>query len=141
MLTAPLIIDTLGLQFRQVAILRYGAIGAVLQFIFIACSAMMLFFDRRRRYLRLQVFYLVAMVVLTLLTLALGEDYYGIGYFAASLVAAAAAYVVADHTFKDLNYLTFIGNNPSITPASGMAHVTWIGKLWRRLPRLAPRKP
>ena len=115
---APVLIDALGLQFRQVSILRYGALGAVFQFIFIACSAMLLFFDRRRTYLRLQVFFLVSMAGATLATIGLGEEYFGVGYFAACLATAFLAYKLADRTFADLNYLTFIGNNPSVAASS-----------------------
>ena len=50
LLTAPAIVDILNLQFRQIAILRYGALGALFQFILIAASSVLLFFDRRRRY-------------------------------------------------------------------------------------------
>ncbi len=117
-LTAPLIVEALGLQFRQVAILRYGAIGAVFQFIFIACSAMLLFFDRRRRYLAVQLLFLGLMAGLTVLTVHLGDDYFGVGYFLACLISAFVVYVIANRTFDNLNYLTFIGNNPSIQAAS-----------------------
>jgi uncharacterized membrane protein len=124
-LLAPVIIEALGLQFRQVAILRYGALGAVFQFIFIACSAMLLFFDRRRTYLRVQALFLTAMAGATYLTLRLGEEYQGVGYFAACLIAAFVAYRLADRTFADLNYLTFIGNNPSVTAASAYRAPRW----------------
>lgn len=119
-LTAPLLVEALGLQFRQVAILRYGALGAVFQFIFIACSAMLLFFDRRRLYVSLQLIFLASMAGLTLLSVRLGEDYYGTGYFLACLVSAFIAYRLADRTFENLNYLTFIGNNPSIQASTGL---------------------
>ena len=127
LLMAPVLIEALGLQFRQVSILRYGALGAVFQFIFVACSAMLLFFDRRRTYLRVQVLFLALMAGCTLLALRAGEEYHGVGYFAACLVAAFVAYRLADRTFKDLNYLTFIGNNPSVTASSN----------WRRRDLLA----
>ncbi len=117
-LTAPLIVDALGLQFRQVAIMRYGAIGTVFQFIFIACSAMLLFFDRRRMFLGLQLVFLGLMAGGTLLTLRLGDDFYGVGYFVACIGASFIAYRLADRTFDNLNYLTFIGNNPSIEAAA-----------------------
>ena len=113
-LTAPLIIDALGMQFRQIAILQYGALGAVFQFIFIACTSMLLFFDRRQLYLWLQVLFLVLNVSLTLLSISLGEDFYGVGYFVACLISSFVAYRLADSTFENLNFLTFIGNNPSI---------------------------
>jgi polysaccharide biosynthesis protein PelG len=118
MLTAPIMIDALALQFRQIAVLRYGALGTVFQFIFIASSAMLLFFDRRRLYLVIQLVYCGLNFGFAWLSLHLGEDYYGIGFFLAALVAAAIAFTAADRTFQRLNFLTFIGNNPSIRGAS-----------------------
>jgi polysaccharide biosynthesis protein PelG len=118
LLTAPVIVDALGLQYRQIAILRYGALGAVFQFVFIAATSMLLFFDRRRPYLLLQVLFFVLNAGLTYITIQIGENAYGIGYFLACFISAAAAYIVMDRTFQGLNFLTFIGNNPSITPAS-----------------------
>ena len=117
LLTAPVIIDALGLQFRQVAILRFGALGAVFQFVFIAATSMLLFFDRRKPYLALQVLFFVLNAGLSYLSLQVGENAYGVGYFLACFISALAAYIVMDRTFQELNFLTFIGNNPSITPA------------------------
>lgn len=114
LLTAPIIVDALALQFRQIAVLRFGAIGAVFQFIFIAASSMLLFFDRKRRYLWVQGAYLILNAGCALISIRLGEDYYGAGYFVANLIAAVIAYRMVDRTFARLNYLTFIGNNPSI---------------------------
>jgi polysaccharide biosynthesis protein PelG len=131
-LTAPIIINALGLQYRQIAILRYGTLGAVFQFIFIAATSVILFFDRRYLYMALQVLFLLLTGGLTWLSLRLGEDYYGVGYFAASFVAAAVAYRCADRTFTNLNFLTFIGNNPSIQ-ASLSARTGWLtGMIGRR---------
>jgi uncharacterized membrane protein len=61
----------------------------------------------------------------TYLTLRLGEEYQGVGYFAACLIAAFVAYRLADRTFADLNYLTFIGNNPSVTAANAYRAPRW----------------
>ena len=131
-LTAPIIIDALGLQFRQIAILRYGALGAVFQFVFIATSSVLLFFDRRRRYLVLQTLFLVLNAGFAWISLKLGEDFYGVGYFAACLVSAAVAYRMADKTFDRLNFLTFLGNNPSIVGTAG-ARTPWIDRLFGRI--------
>jgi polysaccharide biosynthesis protein PelG len=114
LLTAPIIIEALGLQFSQIAVLRYGALGAVFQFIFIATSSVLLFFDRRLRYLALQVTYLLLSAGFAWLSIRLGEDFIGTGYFAANLIAALIAYRQTDQTFQNLNFLTFIGNNPSV---------------------------
>lgn len=116
LLTAPIIIDALGLQFRQIAILRFGALGAVFQFIFIAATSMLLFFDRRRLYLGMQVMFFVLNASFAALSLRLGENSYGTGYFAACLISALIAYLAMVRTFRGLNFLTFIGNNPSIMP-------------------------
>lgn len=118
MLTAPLIVDQLGLQFRQIAILRYGALGVVFQFILIASSALILYFDRRRIYLALQLFFFVSMASLTWLTIRLGEETYGVGFFLASLLTSALAFATVLSTLQRLNYLTFLGNNSSITPSA-----------------------
>ena len=114
-LAAPAIVDVLNLQFRQIAILRYGALGSVFIFIFIAATSIIVFFDRRRIYAALQALFFSLNLVLTALTVHWGEDYYGVGYFAAAFIASAVALVVAEQTFVKLNYLTFIGNNPSVT--------------------------
>jgi polysaccharide biosynthesis protein PelG len=125
-LTAPIIIASLGLQFRQIAILRYGTLGAVFQFVFISATSVLLFFDRRRLYLSLQILFLTLNGVFAAVSHRLGEDYFGAGYFAASLISAGIAYRVAERTFASLNFLTFIGNNPSVRGARRSAR--W----WRR---------
>jgi polysaccharide biosynthesis protein PelG len=130
-LTAPIIINSLGLQYRQIAILRYGTLGAIFQFIFIAATSVLLFFDRRRLYVTLQVLFLVLNGVLAAVSLRLGADYYGVGYFTASLISAAVAYRLAEKTFASLNFLTFIGNNPSIRGTKA-AESSWRGMFERR---------
>jgi len=118
-LAAPMIVEALAMQFGQVAILRYGALGVVFQFIFIAATSVLLFFDRRRHYLAMQALFLALNAGLTQLSIVKGVDYYGIGFFLAALLASLAAWSLAAATFRDLNYLTFIGNNPSVGEAPG----------------------
>jgi polysaccharide biosynthesis protein PelG len=114
---APMLIGALNLQFRQIAILRFGALAAVFHFVFIASTSFLLFFDRRWLYLTLQVIFCGLNFVLALVTVKLGQDYYGVGYFLACLISSFLAYVMATRTFQRLNFLTFIGNNPSIKPS------------------------
>lgn len=131
-LAAPAIVAELGLQFRQVAILRYGAIGVVFQFVLIACSSMLLFFDRRPLYLGVQVLFLTLVAGMTIVTLELGENYYGIGYFLACLVSGFVAYRIADRTFDNLNFLTFLGNNPAIVESAQTRKVTLVERMLAR---------
>jgi polysaccharide biosynthesis protein PelG len=132
-LSAPVIASALNLQFRQIAILRFGALGAVFQFIFIAGTAILLFFDRRRLYLKLQMLFFFASAILTVFTIRLGEDFYGVGYFLACLIASFAAYLLAASTFKNLNFLTFIGNNPSVLASTGGRRPMLAGRLLEAL--------
>ncbi len=113
-LTAPFIIELLGMQFRQVGVLRLGVVAASFQFLFMTCSSLTLYFDRRMVFLALQIIYLVLNFGLTIASLILGMNYLGLGFLFASVIAAAAAYLALAGTLYRLDYLTFIANNPAV---------------------------
>src|SRR6202040_1918521 len=92
-LSAPTLIDVLDMQFRQVGTLRLGLIGAAFQFLFITCSSLTLYFDRRMVFLALQAVFLVLNATLTWALLALGQTYLGLGFLAASAMSALIAYL------------------------------------------------
>ncbi len=127
-MTAPLLVGALNLQFRQIAILRYGALGAVFHFIFIAATSFLLFFDRRILYLALQCLFLTLNCGLAIVTVYLGEEYYGLGYFMACLISSMLAYILVTSTFTHLNFLTFIGNNPSIRASQSTTARSWFSR-------------
>ena len=112
--SAPAVIDLLDMQFRQVGTLRLGVIGAVFQFLFITCSSLTLYFDRRGVFLLLQLVFLVLNGGLTFALLALGPNYLGLGFLAASAISALIAYLALARTLYRLEYLTFIANNPAV---------------------------
>jgi polysaccharide biosynthesis protein PelG len=113
-LIAPVIADLINLQYRQIAILRYGAMSALFQFLFLASSAILLFFDQRKRYLALQLLFLVLNAGLTYISIKLGWRFHGVGFFLAAVISSLVAFAVMERTLVNLNYLTFIGNNPSV---------------------------
>jgi uncharacterized membrane protein len=113
-LSAPALVDLLDMQFRQVGMLRLGVIGAGFQFLFITCSALTLYFDRRAVFLLLQLVFLVLNGGLTFALLALGPNYLGLGFLAASAISALIAYLALAKTLHRLEYLTFIANNPAV---------------------------
>lgn len=113
-LSAPWIIDLLQMQFRQVGTLRLGVIGAVFQFLFVTCSSLTLYFDRRMVFLLLQACFFVLNATLTAASLMLGPYYLGIGFLFASGISAAIAYLWLVRTLYRLDYLTFIANNPAV---------------------------
>jgi uncharacterized membrane protein len=113
-LSAPAAIDLLDMQFRQVGTLRMGVIGAAFQFLFITCSSLTLYFDRRMMFLLLQLLFLVLNAGLTFALLGWGPTYLGLGFLAASVISALVAYLALARTLWRLEYLTFIANNPAV---------------------------
>ncbi len=113
-LSAPTVVDLLDLQFRQVGTLRLGLIGAVFQFLFITCSSLTLYFDRRVVFFLLQMLFLVLNASLTFALIPLGATYLGLGFLAASAISGLVAYLALARTLYRLGYLTFIANNPAV---------------------------
>jgi uncharacterized membrane protein len=112
--SAPVVVEVLDMQFRQVGTLRLGVIGAAFQFLFITCSSLTLYFDRRMVFLALQAVFLVLNGGLTWALLPLGQTYLGLGFLAASAISALVAYLALVRTLYRLDYLTFIANNPAV---------------------------
>jgi uncharacterized membrane protein len=112
--SAPAVIDALDMQYRQAGTLRMGVIGAAFQFLFITCSSLTLYFDRRMMFFLLQTVFLVLNAALTWALLALGPTYLGLGFLAASAISALIAYLALARTLYRLDYLTFIANNPAV---------------------------
>ena len=112
--SAPTVVDVLDMQFRQVGTLRFGLIGAAFQFLFITCSSLTLYFDRRAVFFVLQTMFLVLNAALTWALIPLGPNYLGLGFLAASAISALVAYLALARTLYRLDYLTFIANNPAV---------------------------
>jgi uncharacterized membrane protein len=112
--SAPAVVEVLDMQFRQVGTLRLGVIGAAFQFLFITCSSLTLYFDRRMVFLALQAVFLVLNGGLTWALLPLGQTYLGLGFLTASAISALVAYLALVRTLYRLDYLTFIANNPAV---------------------------
>ncbi len=88
-----------------------GAIGAAFQFVFLACSSLLLFFARDRRYLCLQLLFLLLQAGSAVGTIVLGSEFYGLGYLVSCLVCGLLSFSVVESTIRDLEFLTFIVGN------------------------------
>ena len=106
-MAAPALVGTVGLQFQQIGILRLGVLAAFCQFLFLACTSLLLFCDQHGKYLMLQVLSLALQTSFTLLSIELGLNYYGFGHLVACAASSFAAVLVLDRTFRKLEYLTF----------------------------------
>jgi polysaccharide biosynthesis protein PelG len=106
-LISPAIIELADLQFRQIGILRLGMIAALFQFVFFACTSLLLFFERHTLYLMLQFVFLVTQAALTLITVKIGTTYYGVGNLVACVASGMLAVAALDRTLKNLTVVTF----------------------------------
>ncbi len=106
-LGAPTIIHASGLFYQQVGVLRLGAVGALFQFVFFATTSLLLFFDRRARFLALQAVFLVLQWTFAMVSIEMGTAYYGLGYLAACAISAALAFAALERTMEDITFLTF----------------------------------
>jgi polysaccharide biosynthesis protein PelG len=126
-LGAPSVIEATGLHYQQISVLRFGALGALFQFVFLAASALLLFFERHAQFLMLQTLFLVLQGVLTAITVELGTDYYGLGNLVVCVVCGSLALAMLEHTMRHLTFITFIFNSVKSTavtlksPAGGLA--------------------
>ena len=105
---SPLVIDLFSMQYRQTAIFRFGVIGALFQFMFLAASSLLLFFNRSNWFFGLQMIFLVLNASLAVWSIWMGEDYYGFGYLIACAISAFAAFIALQIALEDLDAHTFL---------------------------------
>jgi uncharacterized membrane protein len=111
---APLLVEMFGGEFRQIAIFRLGTLAAFFQAIFIFVTIKLYYFDLRTLNLGLQTLFLICNVTFTYICSELGFAFYGYGYMVACLVASICSLFALEQVIKNINYITFVSNNPSI---------------------------
>jgi len=113
---SPIMLGMLDLHASQLGMFRLGVMGAAFHAIFLFLTIVLAYFDLRRQVLLVHSLFFALNAAGTLLTLSLGEAWYGYGYVLASVVTAAAAAVSAMSAVGRLPYLTFVSNNPALKP-------------------------
>lgn len=107
-LLAPLIVEAAELQYAQVSILRLCTIAVLFQFLFLAASSLLIFFERHREFLFLQAMFATLSAVTTFLTVEIGPLSYGFGLLVASVVSGITAHMVLTNVVRNIDYYTFI---------------------------------
>jgi uncharacterized membrane protein len=87
----PELLRLIGASPLYLRLLWTGALGISLQVPFIAALNVLFYLDRRREALLLVALYATANLSLSLLSIELGPDWYGLGFVAAALLGSAAA--------------------------------------------------
>lgn len=114
---SPLMLNLLDLHASQLGMFRLGVIGAAFHAIFLFLTIVLAYFDLRRHVLAVHSLFFALNAAGTLLTLSLGEAWFGYGYVLASVVTAAVATLSAMNAVGRLPYLTFVANNPALKTA------------------------
>jgi uncharacterized membrane protein len=125
-LLSPSAVSWIGLQYEQLGILRLGILAAFFQFMFLACSSIVLFLDRQAEFLSLQLIFFVSQALFTLLSIYLGPQYYGFGHLLACAVSAVVSMSVLERTLGKIIYLTFASAHHK--GVGGAAIATSVGK-------------
>lgn len=113
-LVSPRLVDWGLLTADQLGMFRFGVLGASFQVMLSFCLIVLAYLDRRQDLLWIQALSLVLNGVLSWVTMQAGFGFYGYGFFLASLICLVVGYVVVTLRLRDLLYLTFIGQNPSV---------------------------
>ncbi|MEA1832374.1 exopolysaccharide Pel transporter PelG [Methylobacterium durans] len=115
-LTAPAIVEAVGLQFRQIGILRMGTVGALFQYLFMSCSALLIFFDATRVYATLQLIFLGSLAALTVLVSQFEPGSLGTGYMLACIVSGFASLFALLKVLGSIDYRVFVGSATQARP-------------------------
>ena len=114
LLLAPVILSFLQSSPMQLGIFRYGVLGSSFHALTMFITAMLSYFDARLKLLFISVVFFVLNALLTMLSLEMGQAWYGWGYTAASIGSFFVAFLIFAHHLKQLPFETFVANNTSV---------------------------
>ncbi|MEQ8395817.1 exopolysaccharide Pel transporter PelG [Thalassobaculum sp.] len=111
---APEIIRATSGSSQQIAVFRFGVLGALFHVLMMFCVILLQYFDARRPALFVQMTFLATSAVATWLSIDLGFAYLGYGYFVAALITFIVSIALVFAVIARLPYLAFVRNNPSV---------------------------
>lgn len=126
LVAGPTLLRLAGISALHLRLLLVDAAAVALQVVFLAILNVLFYLDERRPALLLIAVLAVANLVFTLLTQALGPDWYGLGFATAALVASAAGLPVMSRKLERLDREIF------------MRQPLWPANRRSRMPRGAP---
>ena len=113
-LLSPHIFESLRVNYLQISIFRYGVLGALFHVMIMFLTILLSYFDNRKATLHIQFLFLLTNSIFTYISMKMGFEYYGYGYFLSCVtVFVVAAFTVA-HYINKLPYHTFITSNTSV---------------------------
>jgi uncharacterized membrane protein len=113
-LMSPAVAGWAGGDASWASVFRFGALGAAFHVLLIIGMAALAYLDQRHWLVAVTATFFGLNIVLTLVSIGLGEGWHGWGYAASSLLAFALAYYAAARSLAKLPYMTFVGTNPAV---------------------------
>jgi len=111
---APQLIELNRGSIQQLAMFRFGVLGAFFHVLIMFISIILAYFDLRRLNMALHILFFVSNAVFTTVSLYMGTPYYGYGYFLSTIFTFLVGYLMLVFALTKLPYITFIANNPSV---------------------------
>lgn len=111
------ILEVMGIRFIHISMYRYGVLGAFFHVLVLFIVIIFNYFDSRREAMWIQLLFLVTNAVFTYVSLKLGMEYYGYGYFVASLVTFMVSAVMLMRYVDKLPYHAFVTTNHAVQRA------------------------
>ena len=108
------ILDALGLPVSQVGLFRFAVVASLFLAFMLFSNVIMLYLDRQKEVFTVVTLFCATNLVLTLLSLRLGYQFYGLGFAAACFVGVVASLFNLANQLYNLEYVTF-----APTPLSG----------------------
>lgn len=113
-LSAPALFSGLGVNFLQLAIFRYGAVGTFFQMMATFAIIMLSYFNNIKAMFYIYTFFAVTNALFTYLLLPLGFAYYGLGFVLSTIATFLLASFIMIRHAAELPYHTFVTSNSSV---------------------------
>ena len=119
MLLAEDIVGLLGFE-SAAPLLRIAVLAVSGQFLLLVAVMLLLYLDQRRATLVVAGLFVLANGILSLATLPLGQEFYGLGYLLATVAASLVAIAFLRDRLSRLEYLTFMLQPLGTEPREGL---------------------
>ncbi len=107
-LAIPYLIVPLKMSWLSVGILRICTLTAFIHALKLFLQICLLYFEFRREAMILVITFFVLNTTLSILSIYLGEQYWGYGYFAATFITLFIGVLIFDYKIQNLEYITFV---------------------------------
>ena len=113
-LVAPRLVGMAGGGNEMVPVFRFGVLGALFHALLLLVMVIISYLDLRRVLLAVTVVFFTLNTGLTGVTVLMGPEYYGYGYFLSALLTLGFSYLMVSRRVARLPYMTFIANNAGL---------------------------